>query len=114
MKSKGEESFAILLKSRSIPFVREYQFAKPRRWRFDFVLGSDPTKNKIAIEIEGGVYRAGRHTRGSGYEKDLEKYNAAIEHGWKVLRYSTGMVNGFAIDQTAKVWEKQLLSKSDS
>lgn len=29
---------------------------------------------------------SGRHTRGSGYEADIEKYNAAVSLGWQVLR----------------------------
>lgn len=67
---------------------REIRFAPPRRWRFD--LGW--TDRKLAVEVEGAIWTRGRHTRGSGYEKDMEKYNAAIIAGWRVLRVSTGMV----------------------
>ena len=42
----------------------------------------------IALEIEGGIYVRGRHTRGAGYEKDLEKYAHAMVDGWIVLRVS--------------------------
>ena len=61
---------------------REYRFHPSRRWRFDFAW---PTK-KIALEVEGGIYAGGRHTRGSGFQKDAEKYNAAALAGWRVLR----------------------------
>ena len=46
----------------------------------------------IAAEIEGGTWSGGRHTRGSGYEKDCEKYNEAVRLGWSVLRFTAKMV----------------------
>jgi len=63
----------------------ELRFCK-RLWKFDYAI---PEK-LVAVEIEGGAYVQGRHTRGQGYVKDLEKYNAAIELGWVVLRYTPG------------------------
>lgn len=68
--------------------VTEYRFAPPRRWRFDIAIPS----HKIAIELEGGVFTGGRHTRGTGYLNDIEKYTAATLHGWRLLRYAH--VNG--------------------
>jgi len=62
----------------------EYKFHPKRRWRFDFAF----PLIKIAVEIEGGVWSGGRHTRGAGFIKDMEKYNAAVLLGWRVLRYS--------------------------
>ena len=62
----------------------EVMFCKGRKFRFDFAI----VGKKIAIEIEGGIYTNGRHTRGAGFAKDMEKYNLAIENGWVVLRYS--------------------------
>jgi very-short-patch-repair endonuclease len=64
--------------------VREYAFALPRRFRFDFAW---PEK-MLAVEIEGGLYSGGRHTRISGFIKDCEKYNLAALAGWRVLRYT--------------------------
>ncbi len=86
--STGEETFALDCKSYKFSPVREYQFCKGRRWRFDFAF----PEQMVAIEVEGGTWNGGRHTRGSGYEKDLEKYNAATALGWKVYRYTTAMV----------------------
>jgi very-short-patch-repair endonuclease len=64
--------------------VREHRFHAERRWRFDFAW---PDK-MIAVEVEGLVWRGiGRHQSAEGYRKDLEKYNAALLDGWKVLRY---------------------------
>jgi hypothetical protein len=42
----------------------------------------------LAIEIEGGIFIGGRHTRGRGYQDDLEKYNVATSLGWRVFRFS--------------------------
>lgn len=67
----------------------EVMFCKGRKFRFDFAI----TSKKIAIEIEGGIYTNGRHTRGGGFTKDMEKYNLAIENGWVVLRYSPQQIN---------------------
>jgi very-short-patch-repair endonuclease len=64
-------------------FKQEYKFHPKRKWRFDF---ADPA-NKIAVEIDGGVFAGGRHTRGMGFKRDCEKINAATVLGWRVLRY---------------------------
>lgn len=63
----------------------EYRFSAPRRWRFDIAW----VDKKLALEIEGGVHNRGRHTRPIGYEKDCEKYNAALVLGWRVLRVTS-------------------------
>ncbi len=65
-------------------WIAEHRFHSIRRWRFDFA----HLKHKVAIEIEGGIWTKGRHTRGKGYLKDCEKYNEAQILGWKVLRYA--------------------------
>ncbi len=55
-----------------------------RAWRFDFAW----LDQKVAVEMEGGVFTGGDHTRGKGFDKDTEKYNAATTLGWRVLRYT--------------------------
>lgn len=67
---------------------REYRFAPPRRWRFDYAWPG----LRLALEVEGGTWSRGRHTRGRGYANDCEKYNAAALAGWRVLRVTTDMV----------------------
>lgn len=82
--SKLEEDFAFQLRAmKLLPAHREYRFHDKRRWRFDFAW---PEK-KIAVEIEGGVWTGGRHTRGAGFIADAEKYNTAALLGWRVLRF---------------------------
>ena len=93
--SEGEEAFLLHCRVYRFTPEREYRFCPPRRWRFDFAV---PDK-KVAIEVEGGTWSNGRHTRGKGYEVDILKYNTAVLLGWRVLRYTTGMVErGEAID----------------
>lgn len=76
--------------------VTEYRFHAVRKWRFDYA----HVETKTAIEIEGGAYSGGRHTRGKGYINDMEKYNSAIELGWVVLRYTPDQIKSQkAIDQ---------------
>jgi hypothetical protein len=69
---------------------REYPFAKEirRKWLADLAY----PELKILIEVEGGVFTQGRHTRGIGYSNDCIKYNAAQLLGYIVLRYTTGQV----------------------
>ena len=98
--SAGEEEFAFQCKAYNLKPEREVMFAAPRRWRFDFCF---PTE-KIAVEIEGGIWNGGRHTTGSGFESDLRKYNHASALGWRVFRFSTAMVtSGNAIDMIREV-----------
>lgn len=81
--------------------MREYRFAPPRRWRFDFAFVSE----RIAIECEGGTRNNGRHSRHEGYRADCLKYNEAIRQGWKVYRFTGDMVrDGTAINFLKEVF----------
>jgi very-short-patch-repair endonuclease len=62
-------------------FVRELRFHPTRLWRFDFAFPD----MKIAVEVHGGIHKAGRHTRGTGFRQDREKMNSAQLLGWIVL-----------------------------
>lgn len=76
------------------PPTLEHCFHESRKWRFDLAW----PERKLAVEVEGGTFVAGRHNRGAGYEKDCEKYNEAVLAGWTVLRVTTKMVrNGQAL-----------------
>lgn len=66
------------------PIEKEYRFHPTRKWRFDLAF----VKDKVAIEIEGGVWTKGRHIRPSGYIKDMEKYNHAAMLGWRKLSFT--------------------------
>lgn len=83
--------FPALCRAQGLPEpVAEHRFAshvlspkgRPRQWRFDWCWPAQ----KVALEVEGAVWVAGRHTRGSGFVKDMEKYNTATMLGWRVVR----------------------------
>ena len=80
--SDAEETLAFQLRAVGIAFHREFQFAPPRKWRADFVIG-----DSLLIEIDGGAFSGGRHTTGDGFRRDLEKANAAVLAGWRVLHF---------------------------
>lgn len=42
------------------------------------------------MEVEGGIYVMGRHTRGAGFKGDMEKYNAAAGMGITIVRVVPG------------------------
>ncbi|HFG6905509.1 DUF559 domain-containing protein [Acinetobacter baumannii] len=94
--SVGEVLLATHLRACKIGFEQEYKFHPERKWRADFLI----TGKKILIEVEGGIWSGGRHTRGKGYIGDMEKYNSAAIMGFTVLRFSTEQVKaGMAIKQ---------------
>lgn len=75
--------FLRLCVAKNIPTpVVEYVFAPPRKWRFDYAWPA----NAVALEVEGGAFVAGRHTRGAGFREDCEKYNEAAALGWRIVR----------------------------
>jgi len=96
-----EVTFALMIRADKLPPpVREHKFHPTRRWRFDFAWEAQ----QIAVEIEGGVYSRGRHTRGAGFEADCEKYNAATMMGWRVFRYGpTHVRSGEALRQIGRM-----------
>jgi very-short-patch-repair endonuclease len=105
-ESPGEAAFLLHCRAYKFSPEREYRFCEGRRWRFDFAF----PEQMIAIEIEGGIWSRGRHTRPQGYEKDLEKYNMATRLGWSVYRFTTDMVmRGEAIDLLLScIWQEDL------
>lgn len=100
IESRWEETLIFQIKALKIPLpVREWRFHPLRKWRFDFAW---PTQ-KVAVEVEGGIYSNGRHTRGSAFEADAEKYNTAALMGWRVFRFGpkavqSGRAAEFLID----------------
>lgn len=90
---------------------REYAFHPVRRWRFDFAW----PELRLAVEVEGGVYSHGRHNRPQGFIGDTEKYNAAAEAGWTVLRYTgTAIRSGNAVEQVRTIIDERLASDSQN
>lgn len=72
----------------------EQRFHPARQWRFDYSFFCFPYWKKVAVEIEGGIWikgksgRGGAHSLPSNIIRDMEKHNAAVRLGWKVLRFT--------------------------
>lgn len=82
---------------KGIKVVMEHEFAPERKWRLDYAILS----HKIAIEVEGGVFKqttyttkagktitrvGGRHNTAQGFLNDITKYNHLACSGWILLR----------------------------
>jgi very-short-patch-repair endonuclease len=115
--SVAEQTLSVQLEQAGIPFEREFVFAAPRKWRADFAVwhslaphyAYDPT---LLIEIDGGAFipGGGRHSRGTGVEKDAEKQSAAAILGYRVIRCTPRQVeNG-----TALSWIRQALGVEEA
>lgn len=79
---------------------REYRFHHERGWRLD----AAQVDCKVAIELEGGVWSNGRHTRGKGFIEDCRKYNQANLLGWHVFRLPTGFDDSEVVDIVDFTW----------
>ena len=79
---------------------REYRFAPPRRYRADFAY----PEQKILVEVQGGIYTRGAHSRGVGLERDYEKLNLAQLNGFRVFQFSRKMIeSGVAVNMIEEV-----------
>ena len=112
--SAREDQFAALwerLGPTGFEWTREHVFAPPRRWRFDFAY----LPAKVAVEIEGVTFFGGaksRHQTANGLEADCEKYDMAVELGWRVLRYTQQDLDKRPVDVIEQV-ERVLMSGGD-
>jgi hypothetical protein len=74
--------FAAWCRTNGLPLpTPEYRFHPDRRWRFDFAW----EKQQVAVEVQGGIWTRGRHTRGAALLKEWEKLNTAATLGWRIL-----------------------------
>ena len=107
-RSKAEDTLAQQIQYAGLPAPeRQCQFHPRRRWRADFAW----TLADLLVEVEGGAWVNGRHVRGSGFTKDLEKYNSATMGGWRLLRFTPAQVeSGEAlamIEAALKMWHRE-------
>lgn len=60
---------------------REVRFWPSRRWRIDILVA-----DSVAVEVDGGGWIMGRHSRGAGIEKDAEKSAHIAMAGYRLIR----------------------------
>ena len=75
-----EETFAIQISQEGLPTpVREFQFDETRGWLVDYAWPD----YRLLVELEGYSHRTAAR-----FLSDQEKYDAAAERGWTLLRFS--------------------------
>lgn len=62
--------------------LTEHRFHPRRLWKMDYAWPAQ----RLFLEVEGGVWINGAHTRASGFVRNLEKYNTAAAMGWRLIR----------------------------
>ena len=85
--------------------VRTKQRKRKVLFRADFAYVDNLTlpRTKVMIEVQGGIFSRGRHSRGSGQEQDMKKFNLAQTDGWQVFLLSSNMIGDpFWIDCIAR------------
>lgn len=108
LENRFLEAFAAV-KPDGVPMPeREHRFHPERKWRFDFVWA----QIKLAVEIHGGGFVAGRHNRGANVS-DFEKMNEAQRLGWIVLAFGTkqldhpGECAAYVVDVMADIGQRK-------
>lgn len=61
--------------------VPQHPITPKRKWALDFAW----PKYRIALEVNGGTYNRGRHSRGTGQRNDYEKWSEASILGWLLI-----------------------------
>ena len=96
----------------------EYRFHPKRKWRIDFawnliarrqMVPESPAVSlppcvydepeRIALEVNGGIFTQGRHARGAGLLKEYEKMNALALAGYRVFHVTPDQLNNYATVQ---------------
>lgn len=96
-------------------YTRNFVFDVKRMWEFDFAW----PERRLAVELQGGQWTLGRHTRGGNeYRDELEKHRAAAIQGWLVLCYTTDDITGKtkgipALVETAAVYRSRPIVPED-
>lgn len=82
----------------------EQRLIEGRKSRCDFVWRS----HRVVMEVEGGIWAGGRHTRGKGFIRDVQKYNRLVLDGWTVLRTTSNQIkSGEAIETLRQALDRR-------
>lgn len=87
--------------------VRKKAKPRSRPWRADFCWPAQ----RIVLEVQGGAFSGGRHTRGVGFSTDMQKSLLLQSSGWLFLALTADMISqkdGHWILQVRKAVESRL------
>ena len=74
-----------------------------RNFKFDFAC----EKLRILVELQGGNYQHGAHSRPMGLKRDYQKANLAQRHGWTIYQFDSDSVrDGEAIMFVMEEYER--------
>ena len=115
--SQLEEQMALQIKAARLPKPqREVAgLVDGRKFRVDFywpwhsierMVDADELRG-VVLEVDGGTWSGGRHTRGKGFEADCEKTNLLALQGYLVLRVTRTHVE----DGRALAWVREALGR---
>ena len=85
----AEDMLAFQLRAVGIEFVRQYQYAPPRKLKADFAF---LRPRGLLCEIQGGVYNRKAHGSITGILADIDRLNAATLADWRLIRATPDMV----------------------
>ena len=93
MRSHLEDTLYLQLRAAKLPLPqRQFRFHPTRKWVLDFAW----TDRLVGVEVNGGTYTRGAHSRHWGQKRDCEKNNAALLEGWVVFAFTSDMVTSGA------------------
>ena len=101
MTSQLEDLFAMQLDAAGLGgYVREAQIIPNRKFRYDFYF----PEHRLCVEVQGGVWSNGAHSRPTGIKRDYEKSNLCTQYGFKLLQFDVKAVkSGEALDVTEQL-----------
>ena len=101
--SELEATFAFQIMAAGIKYRREYRAIPTRRYKWDFAI--EPIEEtRLLVELNGGTHRHMGHSTGVGIQRDYDKANAAVCHGYRQLTFTTADVeDNTAIDTICRV-----------
>lgn len=80
--------------------VGQFMANPERKWAADWAW----PEHLLIVEVQGGAWSHGRHTRGEGFRKDLIKKLWLQTRGWTVLEVDPQMVRDGSAVQAVKDW----------
>ena len=102
-RERAEREFAQQVALAKLPPpVEQHRFHETRGWRLDFAW----PERKLAVEVQGGIWRKykvkrkdgevvdlpGAHALPSNIERDIEKHNALTLQGWALILVTPKMI----------------------